>query len=281
MRKCYFLCNKKICISADYFPEDNDLWKKFESDDNGADISITCIKRDELSEPSGELVASSDGVSVYSKDSQLTRYENMGSDSGSSTVFTAGEVVCSKTEIVSRNYNVLMDSRYMWSTVSLGRLLLEKKALLFHASYIRYQGEGIIFSAPCGTGKSTQASLWEKYEGASVINGDKAGVSAEEDGVFVHGLPFCGTSNICHNVSSPLRAIVLLSQAKENTVEPVRGAKALQMLMDNIYLDYIAPDERAKCVDVLIDILGRVPVYHLSCTPDADAVSVLKKAVFG
>ncbi|WP_370839368.1 hypothetical protein [Intestinibacter bartlettii] len=33
--------------------------------------------------------------------------------------------------------------------------------------------KGILFSAPSGTGKSTQADLWEKYENAEIINGDR------------------------------------------------------------------------------------------------------------
>ena len=169
----------------------------------------------------------------------------------------------------------MSDYRYMWNSVSLGQLLLPFKSLLFHASYISVDGEAILFSAECGVGKSTQAELWRKHRGAEVINGDKAGVSVENDGVYAHGLPFCGTSGICKNKTLPLKAIVLLGQAPENKIRRVTGIEAIQSLLGNIYLDFLAPGETQKCVDVLIELLNTVPVYRLDCTPDEKAVETL------
>jgi hypothetical protein len=173
----------------------------------------------------------------------------------------------------------MMDSRYMWLTIALSQLMLNQNVLFFHSSFIDYKGKGILFSAPCGTGKSTQAFLWEKHRNARIINGDKAGVSLKDGVVYANGVPFCGTSNICKNVTVPLNAIVLLEQAKENQIIRLKGAHALQMLMKNIYLDMIAPDEQRKCVDLLIDIMAEVPVYLLKCTPDEQAVESLEKVL--
>ena len=132
-----------------------------------------------------------------------------------------------------------------------------------------------MFSAPCGTGKSTQAELWRVHKGAEIINGDKAGVSVDADGVNAHGLPFSGTSGICKNRSMPLKAIVLLGQAKENRIRRLNGAEAVMSLMSNVYLDFIAPEETQRCVDLLIELLKKVPVYRLDCTPDEQAVEKL------
>lgn len=277
MQKHYFICNKKICINASEFPYDSVYWQTFEAGENAADIDISCIVCDELPKPCGNITAEKDGVSVYNNGDAVCRYAKMGTDEGSVTYYSGSLPIKSETYIVRRNYNVLMDGRYMWNTVAINQLMLLCNVLFFHSSYIEYNGRGLIFSAPCGTGKSTQASLWEKYAGAKIVNGDKAGISLENDGVFVHGLPFCGTSDICNNKTLPLGAIVLLEQAKENTVREVRGFEALQMLMKNIYLDFLAPDEQKKCVDILIEILKKVPVCLLSCTPDERAVAELKK----
>ena len=174
-----------------------------------------------------------------------------------------------------RSYNVMSDFRYMWNSVSLSQLLLPFKVLLFHASYISFNDEAILFSADCGVGKSTQAELWRKHRGAEVINGDKAGVSVENGKVYAHGLPFCGTSGICKNRTLPLKAIVLLGQAPENKIRRVKGVEAIQSLLHNIYLDFLAPGETQECIDVLIELLNTVPVYRLDCTPDERAVEKL------
>jgi hypothetical protein len=104
---------------------------------------------------------------------------------------------------------------------------------------------------------------------------DKAGVLVE-NGVYACGVPFCGTSGICHNKTFPLGAIVLLSQSKTNSIRRLAGVEALRGIMQNIYLDLIAPNEQKTVVDLLIELLKTVPVYSLSCTADENAVIILE-----
>ena len=139
-------------------------------------------------------------------------------------------------------------------------------------------GKAVLFSAPCGTGKSTQAALWEKHRNADVVNGDKAGILVE-NGVYACGVPFCGTSGICKNKTFPLGAIILLGQAPENKIRQLSGIEALQRILQNVYLDLLAPNEQAKIFDLLIELLGSVPVYSFECTPDEKAVEVLENAL--
>lgn len=279
MRKYYFLCGQNVSISAPFFPADSDYWKLFETEDAVPDLSISCVICDELPVPDGDLSGNNESISVYSKGDEIFRYSSMGTDSGAMTQYSIADSSRSKIFIVKRNYNVLMDSRYMWNTIALAQLMLGKNILFFHSSFIEYNGNGILFSAPCGTGKSTQAFLWEKYRNAQIINGDKSGVSLKDGVVYANGVPFCGTSDICKNVTVPLKAIVLLEQAKDNSVIRLKGVEALQMLMKNIYLDMLAPDEERKCVDLLIEIMSKVPVYLLRCTPDEQAVETLENVL--
>ena len=173
----------------------------------------------------------------------------------------------------------MTDERYFWSSVPLAQLLLPKKAVLMHASYINTNGSAVLFTAPCGMGKSTQAELWRVHRNAEVINGDKAGIYLKESKAFAGGLPFCGTSGICKNRNLPLKAIILLSQGKENRVKCLMGFEALQAVINNIYLDLFAPGERQMCIDFVIELLGKVKVYSLQCTPDEKAVEALEEAL--
>ena len=74
-----------------------------------------------------------------------------------------------------------------------------------------------------GIGKSTQADLWQRYEGAELLNGDRT-VLRRIDGVWTaFGSPYAGSSNCFVNESRPVRAIVLLSQGSVCSLRRPRG----------------------------------------------------------
>lgn len=275
MKQNYAICGKLISIESPLPLTEHENFKIFAVDGGKTDIHITYKISEVLPEAPGEPKVSQSGSLVSWSDGMVYRNTPMGTAQGALSCYKIGDTTNSEVYFTQRSYGVMADFRYMWNSISLSQLLLPFKTLLFHASYISVNGEGILFSAECGVGKSTQAELWRKYKGAEVINGDKAGVSVCSDGVYVHGLPFCGTSGICKNKSFPLKAIVLLGQAPQNTIRRVTGVSAIQSLIKNVYLDFISPGETGQCVDTLIELLNEVPVYHLDCTPDQRAVEAL------
>ncbi len=275
MKQNYSICGKLISIESPLPLTEHDNFKIFAVDECNADIQITYNVAENLPSVPVNAKKTSAGALVSREGENIFRHNPMGTAQGALSCYKIGDTTKSEVYFTNQSYGVMSDFRYMWNSVSLGQLFLPFKILLFHASYISIGGEAVLFTAQCGVGKSTQAELWRKYMGAEVINGDKAGVSVEDDGVFAHGLPFCGTSGICKNKSFPLKAIVLLSQSPENKINRVTGIQAIQSLMGNIYLDFVAPGETQQCVDTLIDLLAKVPVYHLQCTPDQNAVECL------
>ncbi len=278
MKKFYSLCKKSICIDAESFPGDNPLWEQFETESCNADITVKCTVSDSFPKTpdgvrSGEFTVSVDGDTVY-------RALPMGTIPGALTMYTPADTSRSETFFTPRSFPIMMDSRYMWSSLSVAQLLLPQNVFFIHSSFICVNGKAILFSAPCGVGKSTQAALWEKYRGVEIINGDKAGVLVE-NGVYACGVPFCGTSGICKSKTFPLGAIVLLSQSPENSIRQLSGAEALQGLMLNIYLDLIAPGEQSAIIELLISLLETVPVYSFACTADESAVQMLENILTG
>lgn len=277
MKQNYAICGKRISIESPLPLTEHENFSIFAVDGENADIKITYHVGEGLPETPVNFKKTPVGALVSWDGDNIFRHNPMGTAEGALSCYKITDTSQSKVYFTNQSYSVMSDFRYMWNSVSLGQLFLPFKILLFHASYISIDGGAVLFSAQCGVGKSTQAELWRKYIGAEVINGDKAGVSVEENGVFAHGLPFCGTSGICKNKSLPLKAIVLLSQAPENKINRVTGIQAIQSLLGNIYLDFVAPGETQQCVDTLIDLLSKVPVYHLQCTPDQRAVECLAK----
>ena len=157
----------------------------------------------------------------------------------------------------------------------LEQLLLELDALMLHASFVRHQGRGILFSGPSGIGKSTQARLWEQHRGAEVLNGDRAAIRFADGAWWAYGLPLAGSSRIFRNEDAPIGAVVVLCQASENRIRTMSPAEAIRLLLpefsihrwDRAFLD--------RVLDLSTALLTAVPVYLLACTPEKSAVELL------
>ena len=172
-------------------------------------------------------------------------------------------------------------SRNIWDILGMETILLRNSGLLLHSSFIRCQGQAILFSAPCGTGKSTQAELWEKYEGADIINGDRAGLR-NLDGVWkAFGLPYAGSSKIYRNESAPLGAIVLLRQAKDNHLRRLCPVEAFPDLYREITVHRWDRQFVENSTALLLRLLEDIPVYLLECRPDREAVEIVRNEIFG
>lgn len=167
------------------------------------------------------------------------------------------------------------DTAGILNLIGIEKILLDNSAFLLHSSFVRYQGSAILFSASCGVGKSTQASLWELHRGAQIMNGDRTGIRFGNGQWTAYGMPFAGSSGIYRNACVPLAAVVTLEQAPINAVSRLRPMDAVRRLLaetscrrwDGVFMNGI--------LDLLIRFVSSVPVFHLACRPDEDAVDVL------
>ena len=170
---------------------------------------------------------------------------------------------------------LLFDTVFV-SALALEKLMIDADALILHSAYMNYNGRAILFSAPSETGKSTQASLWEKYRGTYTVNGDRSLLIRGSDGWYAYGWPICGSSEICINEVHPVHAIVMLKQAKENKVYPLKGFSALREVMEQITINTWDREFQLKVMDQLEVLLGEIPVYMLECDISEDAVKCLE-----
>lgn len=179
---------------------------------------------------------------------------------------------------VNEAYHEWMQSDTVFcSMLALEKRMIDADAMILHSAYMCYHGEAILFSAPSETGKSTQAALWEKYRGSRTINGDRS-LLLQEDGRWkAFGWPVCGNSGICHNEKYPIRAIVMLKQAKENKAYPLKGFQALREIMEQITYNGWDKEFQFKVMDQLEKLLQEVPVYRLECDISENAVECLEK----
>ena len=159
--------------------------------------------------------------------------------------------------------------------------IIGKGGFFLHCSCLRFDGAGIIFTAPSGTGKSTHAALWRRVFGdrVTMINDDKPLVREKDGDFIIYGTPWCGKHHIGNNISAPIRAVFFLEQAPENSAERVDTFTALQKLMQQTVLP-TGRDDMAALLDMLGHLIEQVPMFRLKCNISDEAVLTAYRAVF-
>lgn len=163
--------------------------------------------------------------------------------------------------------------------INLSSLLLKKKALILHASFIIRDGKAILFTGASGIGKSTQAGLWKKFAQAEIINGDRAIIKRNGNGIWAYGIPFSGSSGICKNKEAVVRAIVVLEQAETNIVKKLSVLEAVKYLYSQIAVQRWKKSEITEAVALLEEFAGVVPIVKFACVPEESAVAVLNEYI--
>ncbi len=184
---------------------------------------------------------------------------------------------------------ILPDRRYVdayLETLAIYRKIaegmLEHETLLFHGSVISVDGQGYLFTAKSGTGKSTHTRLWRELFGdrAVMVNDDKPLLRLTEDGVLVCGTPWDGKHHLSTNISVPLKAICIINRGEENHIEPVSGKKALPMLLQQSYRP-ADPVKLAKLLTLLDKLTKRTGLYSLHCNMEPEAARVAYNGMNG
>ena len=167
----------------------------------------------------------------------------------------------------------------IWNYMAFENPLLYYQAFLLHSSFISWQNNGILFTAPSGTGKSTQADLWKKYEDADIYNGDRTIIRKIDGKYYGFGSPYAGSSGIYRNESAPIKAIVVIEQGPDNVIRRLHGREAFLPLFRETLMNTWNKEYMEKMTDLLMDAACQIPVYHLSCRPDQDAVNMVKNEI--
>lgn len=183
------------------------------------------------------------------------------------------EMVC----IINENSFLNSPNSIGWilRALPIREILLHFNVLFFHAAQVSYQGTGILFSAPSGTGKTTQARLWENFKGAEIVCNDRTLVRKGLEGYKTYSYPLDGSEPIASTRVNRLGAIILLEQGERNELKKISMGKTLSMLMEQLVMDCWNPSSRERNMLLLLEMIKEIPVYYYSCTPDVEAVDVL------
>jgi hypothetical protein len=167
----------------------------------------------------------------------------------------------------------------LFITARVADLLPEHGACLLHASYVLHEGQAILFSAPSGTGKSTQAHFWEQERGSTVVNEDRVMIHKKNGTYMASGAWATGSARLTANITAPIRAIILLGQGSENRGERCRPSQALARLMPQCSYDETDGKSVDRMFSILMDLIAHVPILSYDCINHPSAVEDLEKLI--
>lgn len=151
-------------------------------------------------------------------------------------------------------------------------------AALHSASFL-YQGRAWLFSGPSGTGKSTHTNLWKELLQVPLLNGDLNLLAFEDDRPVIHGLPWCGTSQICDPGTYPLGGIILLKQAGEDCVEELPPDTKRLLVLQRIISPTWTPQMFNSNLDLVDELASKIYIARLHCTKEFSAVKAMKAGI--
>lgn len=160
-------------------------------------------------------------------------------------------------------------------------IMLKRNGIVIHSSSMSYKNQGILFSAPSETGKSTHTGLWRKYypDETCIINDDTPTIVIKDGIPILFGTPWSGTSEINMNKSVPLKAIVFLRRGDKNTISPLNPIQAISYLANEIRLP-LDSDLMDLTFNMINEIFKTVPCYLLHCNISKEAVETVKNTIF-
>lgn len=154
--------------------------------------------------------------------------------------------------------------------------------VLFHGSVIAVDGQGFLFTAKSGTGKSTHTRLWREYLGdkAVMVNDDKPLLRITDNGVIAYGTPYNGKHRLGCNMSVPLKAICILTRGEKNSIVRIDKSEAYAMLLQQVYRP-IKTLQMAKTLRLIDEMSEKVELYRLACNMDIEAAEVAYNGMKG
>lgn len=111
------------------------------------------------------------------------------------------------------------------------------------------------------------------------INDDKPLIRIQNGKSVVYGTPWAGKHCLHTNSQAPIKALVFLSQGKENKIEKIPSKSAFKMVFSQM-IGGKNPSSLGKMLDLMEVFMEEVPIYHLQCTISEEAVHLVYQTIW-
>lgn len=172
----------------------------------------------------------------------------------------------------------LNEGPYLYTQICT-KVLSDYDGCFFHSSALELDGDGYLFTALSGTGKSTHTRNWRKVFGdrVTMINDDKPIIRKIDGKFYVCGTPWMGKSDIGCNMMAPIKAMFVLQRGEENHAEKISPGKVLKQLFEATLLPKTR-ENMGKLLTLFNDLFTNVDLFLLTCNKDEDAARVAYEA---
>ena len=277
----YSIADERICLDAPEPLRQTEPFLPFRAQPGPVSRTVRYCTADSLSLPEGPVVYQTMFFTVHNTEDGLIKMYRDPKEGGRPY---AVRRVMNRGSLVEIRYRP-EDPRFFCETgnafyhAALEEWMLRCGGVILHASLVEVNGCGILFSGPAGVGKSTQAALWQEEMGAELINGDRVILRRPGPCWRGYGSPYAGSSRCWRNASAPASAIVLLEQGAENQLRAVGPLDAFRGVWSGLTLNSWNPVFVDWASRMTQSLIASVPVYRLTCRPDAGAVQLLARAL--
>ena len=160
--------------------------------------------------------------------------------------------------------------------------LFDCGTLLLHGSTVAVDGQAYLFTARCGTGKSTHTRLWREIFGsrAVMVNDDKPFLRITDRSVLACGSPWSGKHGLGTNITLPLQGICILERGPENRIRRIRPEEAMAMLLHQTYRPLDAGKD-ARFRALVAKLAETIPLWQMECNKDPQAARVSHAVMSG
>lgn len=159
--------------------------------------------------------------------------------------------------------------------------LIRKGGMILHSSAISYKNQGILFSAPSGTGKSTHTKLWKKLwpDSVEIINDDTPALLFHNNVPYMYGLPWSGKGEN-KNMSVPLKSVVFLERSEQNVIKKSDIDSAVFFMLEQS-LKPFSEEGIDKILQPIQRLIENIPIYIIGVNMNDDAAVMVRDTVFG
>jgi hypothetical protein len=160
--------------------------------------------------------------------------------------------------------------------VYLYHLMASGLGVMFHAVGVIDHGQGYLFAAYGGGGKTTTARLWQGRPDVHVLNDDKV-IVRKVDGQFrMYGTPWHGQGGMALAEDAPLKRVFILKQAPENSITHLPAVQASALLLARAFSPLWNAASTAYTLQFLDELCQAVPCQELGFLPDSSAVDFVR-----